>query len=584
MQYQTNILRFYWHIIRPYKWWMLLMLQAPIIGSFFIPANNYALKLIIDHISANQVFALQDIIFPVAIYCAASIILELAWRVANFADYKSQPHIETEIINQGYKMLLSHHFSFFQNNLSGKLASKISTLRDKYVSILDQFYFSLIWRSLTIIITLVIFFFVNSQLALGVGAWLIIFMPALFYTKIKGISLSDRSAKEKQHITGLINDGISNISNILFFGGRNQESSRLKDANQNFITSEKKCLKFIFFNHLAIGAVYCLLSISVLFLLINLRQKNLISIGDFVMTIGLLYNFIETTWMILNDSDVVIQEYGQLREAFAIFDHKNIMVEKSEKKAILIKNPQISFQNVNFNYSDNAVFENFNLKIEAGQKIGLVGHSGAGKSSLISLLLKIFDINSGQIFIDNYDITQINSEDVRANIALIPQDPFLFHRSIYENIAYSKFGCHHDEVVAAAKMAHIHDFISNLPLGYDTMVGERGIKLSGGQRQRIAIARAILKNAPILILDEATAALDSMTESDIQDSINLMLQKRNITVIAVAHRLSTIKHMDRIIVLNEGKIVEDGSFVELLAKNNGHFRKMWQHQANGMIS
>lgn len=265
----------------------------------------------------------------------------------------------------------------------------------------------------------------------------------------------------------------------------------------------------------------------------------------------------------------------------------------------------IHFKNIDFGYEKDgnkkAVFNGLNLQIARGQKIGLVGHSGAGKSTLINLLLKNFAITNykyfdrsanigkqdsdegGDIIINNQSIYDVSSDSLRSQISLIPQDIMLFHRSIGENIAYAKENPTQEEIENAAKAANIHEFIITLPQKYNTLVGERGIKLSGGQRQRIAIARAILKNAPILILDEATSALDSETEHEIQKSINVMLDQNNATVIAIAHRLSTIKHMDRIIVIDSGNVIEDGSFGKLLSIENGKFKELWANQVNGMV-
>jgi ATP-binding cassette subfamily B protein len=262
----------------------------------------------------------------------------------------------------------------------------------------------------------------------------------------------------------------------------------------------------------------------------------------------------------------------------------------------------IHFKNCHFTYPQTTkpVLQNFSLSITKGQKVGIVGSSGAGKSTLINLLLKNFAIDNylywqrsatekasnqdagGDIIINEQSIYDVSSDSLRQAISLIPQDIMLFHRSIGENIGYAKENCTQDEIENSAKLANIHDFIVNLPAGYATLVGERGIKLSGGQRQRIAIARAVLKNAPILVLDEATSSLDSQTENQIQQAISTMLENNSTTVIAIAHRLSTIKHLDRIIVIDAGKVVEDGSFAELIAKN-GHFKDLWDHQVNGML-
>lgn len=231
---------------------------------------------------------------------------------------------------------------------------------------------------------------------------------------------------------------------------------------------------------------------------------------------------------------------------------------------------------------ENKVFDDFNLTIEPNQKLGIIGPSGAGKSTLINLLLRFFDVDSGEILIDGYNIkNDITQKSLRENISYIPQDPVLFHRTIRENIIYGKLDATEEELIEATKMACCYDFIINLENGFDTIVGERGVKLSGGQRQRIAIARAILKNSKILILDEATSALDSITEKEIQKALeNLM---KNKTVIAIAHRLSTLNIMDRIVVLDKGKIVEDGTKEQLLSKQDGLFKKMWDMQKDGMV-
>lgn len=223
------------------------------------------------------------------------------------------------------------------------------------------------------------------------------------------------------------------------------------------------------------------------------------------------------------------------------------------------------------------------MHIKAGEKVGIVGHSGSGKSTLIALLLKNFKAGIGDIIIDNQSIYDTSSDSLREQISLIPQDIMLFHHSVGENIGYAKENALPHEIENAAKAANIHEFIESLPEKYNTIVGERGVKLSGGQRQRIAIARAILKNAPILVLDEATSSLDSHTEQEVQKSINTMLDIENVTIIAIAHRLSTIKHMDRIIVMDKGKIVEDGPFRELVRKEKGKFRELWEHQVNGFV-
>ncbi len=270
--------------------------------------------------------------------------------------------------------------------------------------------------------------------------------------------------------------------------------------------------------------------------------------------------------------------------SFSIMQIPQEIIDKPNASELKVSKGEIVFKNVSFGYEKGELhtLKNLNLHIKAGEKIGLVGYSGAGKSTLVSLLLKNFKIGNGDILIDNQSIYDCHSDSLRSQIALIPQDTMLFHRSIGENIGYAKETATQAEIENAAKKSHIHEFITTLPNGYETLVGERGIKLSGGQRQRIAIARAILKDAPILILDEATSSLDSHTENHIQESLNLLIDDKSKTVIAVAHRLSTLKHMDRIIVLNKGKIIEDGTHEELL-KTQGYYQSMWNMQAGGFL-
>ena len=315
-----------------------------------------------------------------------------------------------------------------------------------------------------------------------------------------------------------------------------------------------------------------------------MRNNGEISIGDIAFIMSLTFLFTENSWDTTVRIKDFLQDIAAFNSAFEIIRTPKNTIDKPNATELEIVKGEIIFQNLSFNYENNSnVFENLNLHIEAGKKIGIVGCSGAGKSTLISLLLKNFKATGGDITIDNQSIYDISSDSIRSQISLIPQDIMLFHRSVGENIGYAKADVTQAEIESAAKHANIHEFIETLPEKYNTIVGERGVKLSVGQRQRIAIARAILKNAPILILDEATSSLDSKTEQEIQKSINKILEKNNTTVLIIAHRLSTIKHLDKIVVMEDGKIVENGSFSELISISNGKFRELWEHQVNGMI-
>lgn len=386
------------------------------------------------------------------------------------------------------------------------------------------------------------------------------------------------------HLFGTVADCITNIFTIFSFVTKQRELQKIQDYYNNI--HNPLLIKYYKYD-LIISIILCLFYwvflISLFFYVIHIRNRGDISIGDIAFIMSLAFLFTENAWDTTIRIKDFLQDVAAFCSAFTVMQIPQDTIDKPNSLQLNISKGDIVFQNLSFSYANNSIFHNLNLNIKAGQKVGIVGHSGAGKSTLISLLLKNFKAVNGDIMIDNQSIYDISSDSLRSQISLIPQDIMLFHRTIGENIGYAKENVIQTEIENAAKAANIHEFIETLPAKYDTIVGERGVKLSGGQRQRIAIARAILKNAPILILDEATSSLDSHTEQEIQKSINTMLKINNTTIIAIAHRLSTIRHLDRIVVMEGGKIVEDGSFLDLLTIPNGKFKELWEHQVNGMV-
>jgi ATP-binding cassette subfamily B protein len=286
-------------------------------------------------------------------------------------------------------------------------------------------------------------------------------------------------------------------------------------------------------------------------------------------------------WYLASQFVTFAEELGKCKQALTIISALHDIRDEPNAQALEVTKGDIEFDDVTFHYDEGAhLFNNKNVLIQSGQKVGLVGLSGSGKSTFVNLILRLFDVESGKIRIDGQDIRKVTQESLREHIAMIPQDVSLFHRTLLENIRYGRTDATDEEVIQASKQAHCHEFISQLTEGYNALVGERGIKLSGGQRQRIAIARALLKNAPILILDEATSALDSLTEKLIQDSLHTLMQGR--TTIVIAHRLSTLSEMDRILVFDNGQIVEDGTHADLI-RAKGHYSRMWAMQAGGFL-
>ena len=318
-----------------------------------------------------------------------------------------------------------------------------------------------------------------------------------------------------------------------------------------------------------------------IYFLLSLYKNQLITVGDFALIVGLSMEVAHMTWHTMSQVDAFNQAVGKCKQSLTNLIGPQDIKDKKGASNLLVTRGQITFSDVTFCYKDTEdLFQNKSVMIEAGQKVGLVGYSGGGKSTFVGLILRLYDVADGHIMIDGQDILAVTQDSLRKNIAMIPQDPSLFHRTLMENIRYGRIEATDEEVIEAAKKAYTHEFISKLPQGYESLVGERGLKLSGGQRQRIAIARAILKNAPILILDEATSQLDSVTESCIQESLWELMQNR--TTVAIAHRLSTLLHMDRIIVFNRGKIVEDDTHTILL-NSGGLYKTLWDSQVGGFL-
>ncbi len=315
---------------------------------------------------------------------------------------------------------------------------------------------------------------------------------------------------------------------------------------------------------------------------VTLWSKGEVSIGDLIMVITLLSTIQGALIFIGSSINSFTRQVAQIQEGLDDIIVEHEITDAEEAVSLKVAAGKIEWKGVDFKYQDNLVFEKFDLRIAPGARVGLVGTSGAGKSTFVSLLLRQHDLNSGAILIDDQNIARVTQDSLRENVAVVPQEPMLFHRSIRENIAYGKPGATDEEIIEVAKKAHAHDFVVSLRDGYSTLVGERGIKLSGGQKQRIAIARAMLKNAPILILDEATSALDSESEVLIQKALHELMAGK--TVIAIAHRLSTLREMDRIIVLEKGKIAEDGTHTTLSKKRGGIYARLWKHQAGGILT
>jgi ATP-binding cassette subfamily B protein len=440
-------------------------------------------------------------------------------------------------------------------------------------------YFQLL---LVILISVVLLSTIHFGFALALIVWVSLFLYMFFrqMKAVKGMSLD--AAESDARIWGRIVDYIANIMAVKYHATNNYEQSILRNSQEEYVVSANRRAYYLLKCYFGMGMAFWFYIIGCLIFLIHLHKENAITPGDFAFVFSINYNIIDQLFYSTHTLRDFITNWGSVDNALVTLE-EIIPNVRDKKNASVLKVVEggIEFSNVNFSYNDSdSIFKNKTLKIVPKQRVGLVGYSGSGKSTFINLIVRLYDVQSGSIRIDGHDIRDVTQDSLRSSIAIIPQNPSMFNRSIIDNIRYSSINRTDREVIEAAKKAHAHEFIMKLPGGYNSIVGEGGLKLSGGQRQRLAIAGAILKNASILILDEATSQLDSVTESEIQEALSIVMKDK--TTIVVAHRLSTILCMDRILVFDKGIIVEDGTHNELLIKN-GLYKSLWDSQVGGLL-
>ena len=575
-----SILLFFWRHIKPYKGLYMVMLSAPLIASFFPFAYNYSIKLILDRMTDPVTFTWHSLIYPAVLYIVAHFVLQTAWRVSTIAEWKAEPYVRQSIILKSYDYVQHHSYLFFQDNFTSAISSKLKGILDGYDKFWEEMHHGLLPRFLKCLVNLAALAFINIHLGGFMFLWAAIFIPVMYKLSTGLNRLAFQETESRHSLFGQVGDKITNIISLLSFATRSQELRSLdRHIKDDFIPKQIRLYHYDFKIEVIADILYLIMFGFILFYMIHLRMLGHISVGDFAFVFSITMVIADDIWRTIYGLQSFSRAMGDLKSSLSVLTVPQQNLDVMGAIPLTIHTPAIEFKKVSFGYTDKAgVFKKLDLSIEAGEKIGLVGHSGAGKSSLVNILLRYFETTEGEILIDNQNIRNITQDSLRENIAVIPQDTLLFHRTLMENIRYGKQEATDDDVIEASKKAHIHDFIMQLPQQYNTHVGERGIKLSGGQRQRVAIARAILKDAPILVLDEATSSLDSHTEKLIQDSLNTLIKDKRKTVIAIAHRLSTLKHMDRVIVLDKGHIVEEGPHHQLIHTKDSLYKKLWELQ------
>ena len=485
-----------------------------------------------------------------------------------------------------HRYLLNQSYGFFQNEFSGRIATKVMqtslAVRDTVMKLLDVMLFVVIY----IATALVLVANADPRLCAPLVIWLCLYVciQRYFVPKMKKIAMVQADARSL--MTGRIVDSYTNIVTLKLFSHNTRESEYVRDGMSEFLDTVHPQMRLVTKLNIALWTLNMLLVFSTVALGIYLWIEGDITPGAIAIVMSLAIRLTGMSHWILWEISSLFENIGTVQDGINTLSVPSTVVDSDEATTLDVTDGKIHFDNIGFEYNpEETVFDRLNLVIPAGQKVGIVGRSGAGKSSLVSLLLRFYDIQCGTILIDGQDISQVKQESLRSNIAMVIQDNSLLHRSVRENIMFGKPEATEEQMVNAATKAQAHQFILNLRdsegrRGYDAHVGERGITLSGGQRQRIAIARVLLKDAPILVLDEATSALDSEVEATIQQSLYQLMEGK--TVIAIAHRLSTIAAMDRLIVFDEGKIVEEGTHQQLIAQN-GVYTKLWGHQSGGFL-
>ncbi len=519
-------------------------------------------------------------------FFAISILLAIKWFLFRFRDaslFRYTLRVMSDLVETGFGVLVNHSYSFFVNNFSGSLVKKVTRLPHAFRQLSDE----LIMGVLPLVVTIsgILFVLFRRHAFLGwvftVWVMLVVFFQ-VSSARSKNSYRLDASVKDSQTVA-MLSDGVGNDMTIKLFSGQEYEK-----ANVKRVVSEQEHArgKVWFFHEKTVtiqSAIGVVAEIVLLYGAINLWQKGLITVGDFVLIQAYVMTAINRLWAL---NSMLRSFYDALADAYEMIEVMELSPEVTDKKGakeLLVSDGMIRFENVQFSFQgDQEVLNGLALDVHGGEKVALVGPSGAGKSTIVKLLLRFYDRTSGNIKIDDQDVAEVTQASLRNAIAFVPQEPLLFHRSLFDNIRYGKRDATDEDVIRAAKLAHCHEFIEKFPDGYKTFVGERGVKLSGGERQRVAIARAILKNAPILILDEATSSLDSESELFIQDALAVLMEGK--TVVVIAHRLSTIMKMDRIVVLEDGKISASGTHGELVNETGGLYKKLWEIQAGGFLA
>ncbi|RUM94838.1 MAG: ABC transporter ATP-binding protein [Thiothrix sp.] len=544
----------------------------------------YAIKEIIDAVTlANKtgVDAFDTAYNALLLFGLLNLGIVLFSRASGAVLVMTGPRLRAIIKKSLFSYLQHHSHRYFISHFAGSLANRIAEVSQGCMHALWTIAFDFYPLIIKSIAALIILFSASEKLTLVLSIWLTIYIYVSFVLAKRCRVYAQDFARARSEVTGKVVDSVTNMMNAKMFARRQYEEDYLTDYLNHEVDHAMRTYWYMEkLRWFQFSAAFALM-VSMVGYAIKIWSDGDMTVGEFSMVASLAIMLIEAARGLSRTFLEFFEYVGNISDGVSVFIQPHEIVDQPHAKALKVSKGTIKFEDIVFTYPGGLkIFEHLDTTLKSHQQVGLVGFSGSGKSTFVNLILRLFEPENGVISIDGQNIQKMTQDSLRENISMIPQDPMLFHRSLMENIRYGKLEASDKEVINAAKKAYAHEFIMQTEDKYESLVGERGIKLSGGQRQRISIARAILKDAPILILDEATSALDSVTEKKIQQGLDFLM--KNKTVIVIAHRLSTISHMDRILVFDEGAIIEDGSHAELL-KKNGHYAHLWNMQAGGFM-
>ncbi len=580
-----EVLRAYGSAALKYRWQLYTAIVAAIIIEAASVVAPLFLRQFIDLLSLRTPTeaVVQGIFIALILFTVTNLVSWAGQRLRLYVVNKLEARTMEDLYQQAFDYLIGHSHEFFISNFTGTLTRRVTRYARAFEQVFDTIIFNFSPAFIFAIGIIGVLSMRSPLLGAGLFVWTVVFVYLQFIMMLKRQPLRIARTEQDSRITGALSDAVLNHSTVTTFANARLENVRFTGVVHDWYLA----LKRVWDADLWIYGIQGLLAVAIEFALlagaILLWQKGLVTVGDFVLIQVYILGLFNRIWNIGQNLRQLYDAFADATEMLDIMELPHGIQDVAGAKELKVENGIIVFENVRFEYHDShAVLDDFSLIVQPHEKVALIGSSGAGKTTIAKLLLRLYDITSGKIVIDRQDIARVTQESLRRAIAFVPQEPMLFHRTLMDNIRYGRQEATDEEVIEAAKQAHCHEFISQYKEGFQTLVGERGVKLSGGERQRVAIARAILKNAPILVLDEATSSLDSESEKLIQDALmNLMKGK---TVIAIAHRLSTVMNMDRLIVMEKGKVILTGTHEELLAHESNLYKKLWEIQAGGFIN